>query len=103
MGAEARMLMRKAPEVGDARLDGLIRRALWEWVADAEPPPAVWERIWRRARARGVPRRRNTLLNWSVATARLRGVDASFPMRRVACNGLVASRCDPIVAQSLDC
>jgi len=96
------MLMRKDPEVGDARLDRLIRRALWEWVADAEPPPAVWERIWRRARAQAVARQRNTLPNWPAVIARLRRIDVNFPVRRVACNSLVASRCDPIVARSLD-
>jgi hypothetical protein len=96
------MLVRRDPEVGEAVLDGLIRRALRDWVADAEPSPAVWERIWGRARAWSIRRQRNTFSNWLAVMGQALGAGVDFPVHMPARSSLVALRYDPVAVRPLD-
>jgi hypothetical protein len=68
----------KDPDVGLDNLDGMIRWALHEAVADAEPSPDLWERI--ENQVRSVERRRRDRPLRRLWLSWLIGAGASYPV-----------------------
>lgn len=68
------MTLRKDVSAGHVRndeLDALIRRSLRERVAEASPPPEVWERICARVERPAIRRRLRSRSGYQVARALL--------------------------------